>query len=281
MYILNGDPVDKLDLEKKGITDYITKDELPELNLKIIRTVNENIDLKKVSPSEMVSILKNEMELISKSMSHDVRAPLRAIDGYLNMIEEDYNGTLDENLKRLLREVQANAKKIKLLTTDLLTFSRIVTREINCSDVNVAEIVEEVILDMKSAIPEKVNISIGDLHLIKADTSLIFLLFQQLIDNAIKFSSAREYPLIEISSEENEESIIFKIKDNGVGFDMKYADKLFVAFRQLHDPMEFDGTGIGLAIVDRIMAKHDGDIWVEATPNHGATFYCSFPKKID
>jgi len=222
-----------------------------------------------------------ELESFSYSISHDLRAPLRALNGYSRMIEEDYASVLDDEAKRLLGNIQYNAQKMGTLIDDLLAFSRLGRKEVRKSKINTAKLVKNVLKEI--SIPAEYNavIKINSLPPADADYTLLHQVWINLISNAIKYSSKKEKPEVQIGSTETENEIIFFVKDNGAGFDMKYADKLFGIFQRLHNPTEFEGTGIGLAIVQRIITKHGGRIWAEAKINIGATFYFTLPKMIN
>lgn len=226
---------------------------------------------------KQLETLTQEFELFSYSISHDLRSPLRAIDGYIKIIEEDYTQQFDEEGKALLNLVHKNAKKMNTLMDNLLAFSRITTRELKKEPINVHELVEETLMEIEKTFNHKPKIFIKELHPITGDYSLMSLLFNHLLSNSYKFSSKKELPIIEVSSKKNHNHITYMIKDNGVGFDMKHSDKLFGVFQRLHGPEEFEGTGMGLAIVKRIISKHNGSIWADAVLEKGATFYFSIP----
>jgi signal transduction histidine kinase len=160
---------------------------------------------------------------------------------------------------------------------DLLAFSRITTRELNLNNVNTNEVVLEVLSEFKGILDSKTKVILEDLISINADFALIYLMFTHLISNAIKFSANVATPEIEISSYKDGVNIIFVVKDNGVGLDMNKVDQLFIKFNKYHDPLLYDGTGMGLAIVNRIVTKHKGKVWMESKPHQGASVFCSFP----
>ena len=222
-----------------------------------------------------------ELESFSYSISHDLRAPLRALNGYSRMIEEDYASVLDDEAKRLLGNIQYNAQKMGTLIDDLLAFSRLGRKEVQKSKINTAKLVKNVLKEIGILAEYNAVIKINSLPPADADYTLLHQVWINLISNAIKYSSKKEKPEVQIGSTETENEIIFFVKDNGAGFDMKYADKLFGIFQRLHNPTEFEGTGIGLAIVQRIITKHGGRIWAEAKINIGATFYFTLPKMIN
>ncbi len=218
-----------------------------------------------------------ELESFSYSVSHDLRAPLRAVNGYARILEEDYNSLFDAEGKRLLGEVQNNAKKMGTLIDDLLSFSRLGRKEIKKTNVDMNVLTEAVLIEIGQAVPHHATIKFGHLLPLKADHALMERVMTNLLSNAIKYSSKKEYPAVEIVSKKEGDQIIYSIKDNGVGFDMQYGHKLFGVFQRLHSTEEFPGTGVGLAIVQRIVHKHEGRIWAEGKEGAGATFFFSMP----
>lgn len=218
-----------------------------------------------------------EIESFSYSVSHDLRAPLRAVNGYARILEEDYNDLFDAEGKRLLEEVQQNAKKMGVLIDDLLAFSRLGRKAIERSEINMTKLTEFAIKEVSQTSVHNARIKLNTLHPVKADNALIQNVMINLISNAVKYSQKKEDPVIEISSKRGPNDITYSIKDNGVGFDMQYANKLFGVFQRLHTPDEFPGTGVGLAIVSRIITKHGGKIWAEGKVDKGATFYFMLP----
>ena len=218
-----------------------------------------------------------EMEAFSYSISHDLRAPLRGIDGYVRIVLDDYGQLLDREGQHLLTEVRQNARRMSMLIDDLLNFSRLGRREVNKVEVNMNEVVRATLMELAKSKELQADIRIGDLHPLMADNSLIRQVMQNLLSNAIKYSSKTVKPVIEISSELRDGNILYTIIDNGAGFDNKYAGKLFEVFQRLHTTEEFEGTGVGLAIVQRIINKHGGKVWAEGEVNKGARFYFSLP----
>jgi PAS domain S-box-containing protein len=218
-----------------------------------------------------------ELESFSYSVSHDLRTPLRAIHGYARMLEDSYNSILDENGKRILGEVEHNAKKMGMLIDDLLAFSRLGREAVKKSTVNMNELTEAVLLELKQSVPHRAEVKLNNLLPVRADYALMEHVMTNLLSNAIKYSSKKEKPVIEITSKIENGEVVYSIKDNGVGFDMKYAHKLFGVFQRLHTTKEFPGTGVGLAIVQRIIHKHEGKIWVDGKLGEGATFFFSLP----
>ncbi len=235
------------------------------------KKLNEDLELRVKQRTE-------EMEAFSYSISHDLRAPLRAVNGYAKMLEEDYYGMFDEEGKRLLKVVQDNAKKMGVLIDDLLTFSRLGRKEIQKSIVNMNALVENALNELaKTTNLHQAKIKIKELHPAMADRSLINQVVLNLLSNALKYSAKEEKPLITIQSEKKNDELVYSITDNGAGFDMQYVNKLFGVFQRLHTVDEFEGTGVGLAIVQRIIFKHGGKVWADGEIGKGATFCFSLP----
>ena len=228
---------------------------------------------------EQLDQVNKELEAFTYSVSHDLRAPLRAVDGYAKMLEEDYHKLFDDEGKRLLAVIQHNATKMGNLIDDLLTFSKLGKKALQKTSLNTKELVKKIVMDFGNTTKHNAEIKIADLHPIEGDYVLLHQVFVNLISNAIKYSSKKENPVVEIMSEEKNGEVICVVKDNGVGFDMTYADKLFGVFQRLHKEEEFEGTGVGLAIVQKIINKHDGRIWADATPGKGAVFSFTLPSK--
>jgi light-regulated signal transduction histidine kinase (bacteriophytochrome) len=211
-------------------------------------------------------------------VSHDLRAPLRAINGYAEILKEDYSSKLNDEGNWVIECIKYNATKMGALIDDLLTFSRLGKKELQKTKINMNELVEGALIDIDKILTHNAKIKIGKLHKVNADYGLLHQVVFNLISNAIKYSSKKEEPVIEISSVEKSNEITFSIKDNGAGFDMKYVDKLFGVFQRLHSQEEFEGTGVGLAIVQRIVAKHGGRVWAKGKVDTGATFSFTLTK---
>ncbi len=243
-------------------------------------TINIVFDITDRKKSEeQLELVNIELESFSYSVSHDLRAPLRAIEGYAKMLEEDYCKLFDDNGNRLLRVIQQNATKMSHLIDDLLSFSRLGRKELQKIDLNMNELVERVLIEINRTTKHHAEIKTKLLHATKGDYNLVNQILINLISNAIKYSAKKTHPIIELFSELKSEEIVYTIKDNGVGFDMAYSDKLFGVFQRLHKESEFEGTGVGLAIVKRIVNKHGGEIWAEGVVGVGATFSFTLPIK--
>ena len=220
-----------------------------------------------------------ELEAFSYSVSHDLRAPLRAIDGFSKIFLEDYTDKLDDEGKRVLNVIRSNTNKMGTLIDDILEFSRIGRKEMRMSDINMEGLAENVFKELKLTTPNrKLKFNIKSLLSAFADYSMIRIVLVNLISNAVKFTKTQEIPIIEIGSHEEDGENVYYVKDNGSGFDMKYVYKLFGVFQRLHSSEEFEGTGVGLALVKRIIDKHGGRVWADGEVNEGATFYFTLPK---
>ena len=220
-----------------------------------------------------------ELEAFAYSVSHDLRAPLRHIDGFLGLLQKNAGTSLDEQSRHYMHTISEAAKKMGLLIDDLLSFSRMGRHAMAFQKVDLGPLVREVIRELEpDAAGRNIAWRIGDLPAVRGDAATLRMVLANLVDNALKFTRPRQRAQIEIASLPGQasESVIF-VRDNGVGFDMTYADKLFGVFQRLHRADEFEGTGIGLANVRRIIARHGGRTWAEGAPDQGATFFFSLP----
>jgi light-regulated signal transduction histidine kinase (bacteriophytochrome) len=238
--------------------------------------ISEDITERKKQQDSIIQLNK-ELEAFTYSVSHDLRAPLRAVTGYAQILREDYTDTLDSEGKRLLDRISSNAEKMGQLIDELLNFSRLGRKELQKTDTDMNELVAQVVREINKMTPNKAEIRTGNLHKIESDHALMNQVLINLIGNAIKYSSKKEKPEVEINSELLNGEVVFSVKDNGAGFDQRYVNKLFGVFQRLHSGDEFEGTGVGLAIVQRIIDKHGGKVRAEGRVNEGATFYFSIP----
>ncbi len=221
-----------------------------------------------------------ELEAFNYSVSHDLRAPLRAITGFSQILLEDYIKDLEPEAQRLGKVIQDNSEKMGELIDDLLAFSRLGRASLQFTHVDMSNMINSIYYEATSnEIREKIVLKVHNIPPITADTKMMRHVWMNLISNAVKYSSNRDEIRIEISAEQNKDTVIYKIKDNGVGFDMRYKEKLFKVFQRLHKPNEFEGNGVGLPLVQRIVNRHGGEVWGESELGKGATFYFSLPKK--
>jgi light-regulated signal transduction histidine kinase (bacteriophytochrome) len=220
-----------------------------------------------------------EMEAFTYSVSHDLRAPLRGIIGFTTILEEDYASKLDDEAKRVTSIIRKNTLKMGLLIDDLLTFSRMGKQELIKTQLDTVKMVNEVIADLLQHNKRADNIEwrIALLPDVMADANTLRQVWINIISNAIKYSGNKGSSQIEINAYEQDGQINFYVKDNGVGFDEQYKHKLFKVFQRLHSADEFEGTGVGLALVERIISRHGGKVWGEGKENEGACFYFSLP----
>lgn len=243
-----------------------------------IRNLNEDLEY---HISQLESANK-ELESFSYSVSHDLRAPLRHIAGYVDLLQKNAFSALDEKSHRYLMTISDSAKRMGNLIDDLLTFSRIGRTEMQKTVLNLEQLVNEILHGLSQEMAGREIVwKIGSLPDVYGDRSMLRLALLNLISNAVKFTAPRAQAEIEIGYIlDKENNIIIFVRDNGVGFDMKYADKLFGVFQRLHSANEFEGTGIGLANVQRIITRHGGRTWANGSVDEGATFYISIPKSI-
>ena len=219
-----------------------------------------------------------ELESFSYSISHDLRAPLRAISGYAAMLREDHASKLGSDGSNLVLRIEANVGRMAGLIDGLLAFSRLGRLRPDASSVDTLEMVNSVVLDLQGeAEARKARFAVAALPAVRGDATMLRQVWVNLLSNAIKFSSRNPEPRIGIDAELRADEVVFAVRDNGVGFDQKYANKLFEVFNRLHAADEFPGVGVGLAIVRRIVVRHGGRVWAESKDGEGATFFFSLP----
>jgi PAS domain S-box-containing protein len=237
-----------------------------------------NTDLEK--QAEQLRAANKELEAFSYSVSHDLRAPLRAIDGYTRILLEDYEPNLDAEGKRVCGVISREARRMGQLIDDLLAFSRLGRKEMYRSKIDMRALAVSVLNELlKDQDRERITFQIARLPVALADSSLLRQVWVNLISNALKFTSRKERAVIEIGGKTTKDELIYYVRDSGAGFDMEYASKLFGVFQRLHSDREFEGTGVGLAIVQRIIFRHGGRVWAEGEVGKGATFYFALPRR--
>jgi PAS domain S-box-containing protein len=240
-------------------------------------SVVDNTERKKAE--EEIKRAYKELEAFSYSVSHDLRAPLRSINGYGQILMEDYGENMDDEGRRVVSVIINNGKRMGQLIDDLLDFSRVSRKEIARTHITMKEFIGSIADEqLEREGDRKVDMKINALHDVPGDPGMLRQVWINLISNALKYSRKKEVTVIEIGSRATDNEVIFFIKDNGAGFSMDYYDKLFGVFQRLHKVQDFEGTGVGLALVKRIIERHGGRIWAEARLGEGATFYYSTPR---
>jgi len=215
-----------------------------------------------------------ELDAFAYSVSHDLRAPLRSIDGFSQVLLEDYSAKLDEAGQDSLRRVRAATQRMGTLIDDLLKLARVTRTEIRAEAVDLSHMAQEIATELQRATPDRqVEFAIAPGLKAEGDARLLRVVLENLLRNSWKYTAKQPEPRVEFGSVEANGGRAFMVRDNGAGFDMKYADKLFGVFQRLHSAAEFEGTGVGLATVRRIINRHGGRIWAEGAVDQGATFY--------
>jgi signal transduction histidine kinase len=230
--------------------------------------------------TEDLAAANRELESFTYTVSHDLRSPLRAIDGYTYILLHEHRPELTDAAMRYLDQISQNARRMARLIDDLLNFSRTGRQSLSIRELDPAVLVAEVLDDLAGERQGRdVRVTVGGLAPCRADPALLKQVFANLIGNALKFTRNRETAEIEVGSFDEDGRPVYFVRDNGVGFDQKYANTLFQVFHRLHDAREYEGTGVGLAIVQRIVDRHGGRIWVESEPDRGTTFFFTLDER--
>ncbi len=263
-------------------------DELLKLNEELENRVSERtMEVAKLNNSlteraAQLEILNSELESFTYSVSHDLKAPLRSIQGFSDIILQEYSSDFNEEVARLFQIIRKNAWRMDQLIKDLLDLSRISRVNLKCNKIDMDSLVTDILKsDFSNTVVDRINIQREPLLEASGDLVLIRQVWVNLISNAIKYSHKQENPTISISSRKDTGFIEYNVKDNGVGFNPEYIGKLFNLFQRLHSDKEFEGTGVGLAIVKRIIKRHNGDVWAEGEEGKGATFHFTLPERVN
>ncbi|OFY61787.1 MAG: hypothetical protein A2V64_04660 [Bacteroidetes bacterium RBG_13_43_22] len=247
---------------------------------KEILSLNKQLEQRVIERTSQLETANKELEAFAYSVSHDLRAPLRAVDGFSKFILEDYENKIDSEGKRLLNLIRSNTQKMDQLITDLLSLSRVTRSEMNFSGIDMTQMAISMFRESAAQdVMDRISLTVDPLPGANADPTYIKQVWSNLTANAIKFSSKKKKPIIKISGYTEDDFNVYYVKDNGVGFNPQYSDKLFGVFQRLHKSDDFEGTGVGLAIVQRIINRHGGKVWAEGEEGIGATFYFSLPVK--
>jgi signal transduction histidine kinase len=283
-----GDEALALKMVKKGAQDYVAKIELNggilprairyaverERTDQQIRKMNEQLEERVRLRTAELEAANSELEAFSYSVSHDLRAPLRHVDGFSRILIESQGSKMDAEGQRYLGEIRDASQRMAGMIEDLLRLAQIGRQQLRLQKTSIKDVIDDVLADLKSEVCERrIEWRVGELPSLECDRGLVKQVFTNLVGNAVKYTRPREVAVIEIGHRDGEGHPVIFVRDNGAGFEMKYADKLFGAFQRLHRQDEFEGTGVGLATVHRIIRRHGGRIWAEAEPQKGATFY--------
>ncbi|GLI39981.1 response regulator [Geobacter hydrogenophilus] len=239
-----------------------------------LRLAAQELEQRVIERTEELQQLNRQLESFAYSVSHDLRAPLRHIDAFSHILMDDYSQALDGEARGLLHRIVAGCDNMGKLIDAILALSRTVRQPINKMPVSMERLARETFAQCREQYEGKeVEFAVSELPESQADPILVRQVYANLIGNALKYSSRREMPKIEVGAFPDKGETVYFVRDNGVGFDMRYADKLFAVFQRLHNGNEYEGTGVGLAIAQNIIQRHGGKIWAEAEPDRGATFF--------
>jgi light-regulated signal transduction histidine kinase (bacteriophytochrome) len=239
-----------------------------------IRQLNADLERRVLERTAQLNAVNKELEAFSYSVSHDLRSPLRALDGFSQALQEDYADKLDADAMHYLDRIRTASQRMGHLIDDLLQLSRLTRTEFKPEPVDLSQVAQQIVGDLKEkyTTPE-VRFELQDGLMVNGDTRFLRIALFNLLDNACKYSSKKPDPCVEFGVMNQNGKRAYFVRDNGAGFDMAYVNKLFGVFQRLHSATEFEGTGVGLATVQRIIHRHGGEIWAESAVNQGTTFY--------
>ena len=245
-----------------------------------LRQMNEELELRVRERTHDLELANQELESFSYSVSHDLREPLRAVEGFCEMFRAEFGAAVPQGGQAMLERIWAGARRMTRLIDDLLHFSRFSRQPLQQMQVPLRELARQVAERLKERLgARQLTVEVGELPDCRGDPALLEQVLVNLMSNAFKFSAPRATARVEVGALRQGEALVYYVRDNGVGFDMRHAERLFGVFQRLHSAEEFEGTGIGLSIVQRIIARHGGKVWADSRPGDGATFYFSLPSK--
>jgi signal transduction histidine kinase len=243
---------------------------------RVIHELNETLERRVAERTTELEHANQELQAFSSTVSHDLRAPLRAINGYARLLLENERARLSEDGRNMLDRLVSNSTKLAILIEEILEYSRAGQKPLERGTVDLAKLARTVAEELSGDHPAA-GVEVAALPLVEGDITMLHQVLTNLIGNALKFSAVRSAPRIEIGCRPENGETVFFVRDNGAGFDARYADRLFGMFQRLHSEREFPGTGVGLAIVKRLIERHGGRVWAESAPDAGATFHFTIP----